>query len=436
MKIEWVVVEVVAVIIDSITKIYFLNYRLPSKLSLIYPQILSSLCLIGWGLIATFSKFSPLLYNSITYIIAFIYLLLFKHGFIWQKLFGIALAISLSLGSSLGGATLASMITNVSVEHTLLYQDISRLLAIVFIKTIQVILFFIMSKTSYSYQNLKSRILLIITLESVLVFSCLLSLLYNISEFGAQTNSLIIWLSIGLLIIMVILFSIYEMFVHEQIRNNDLTTRLHRLEIETHYFSELSLMYAELRTWRHEYKNNLLALHALIKSKALKKALEYIDKINGESVREVTLLQTGNTVLDAVVSSKLMFAQSRGIEVTIQSVYSKIYNIDNNDLCAIAGNLLDNAIEACERMRDTKLSHFISFSLIVDLKYVYLSILNSFDSEIQRDGNIFLSEKNKKAHGIGIIYVDSIISKYHGHVLRDYQQGVFKTHVMLPLISK
>jgi sensor histidine kinase regulating citrate/malate metabolism len=260
-------------------------------------------------------------------------------------------------------------------------------------------------------------------------------MLINVSDFDEQTSHLLIGTSIGLLFVLIGIFVMYEMFVREETRNIDLSTRLLRLEMESTFFKELGAMQTDLRTWRHEYKNNLIALRALVTEGSSENILEYLDKISGESHQECAMLQTGNTVLDAVVSSKLMLANSRGIEVNLQAVYPETNNIENNDLCAIAGNLLDNAIEACERMSNGTQKRFISFSLLVKGKNLAISLINSYDGEIKRAGNRFLTAKNNPLHGIGIQYVDSIVDKYQGHVLREYQSGVFKTHIMLPLIS-
>jgi len=436
MKTEWIAVEVIAIIIDEMTILYFLNSRFAAKISLFYPQILTFISLFVWGAIATFNNLPSLLYSGIANIIIFAYLLLTRHGSLWQKAFGVAFTITLTIGSSLAGAGLASMITNVSMQHTLEYQDSARLLAIILIKTIQIILFYFLAKKKSSIHTPQKRYLIVLTFAAALIFSCLLPILFNLSDFGAQTNLLLIWLAVGLMAILILVFLMYELFTREETRNFDLSARLHRLEMEANFFKEIDNIYADLRTWRHEYKNNLLAIQSFIENNSHEKALEYIKEISGVPIIDSTLLQTGNPVLDAVVSSKLMLARSRGIEVNIQSVYSKSCSIEDSDLCSIAGNLLDNAIEACNRMDKSNQKQFISFSIILKGKNITISIINSFDGKIERFGNKYISTKNSNAHGVGIIYVDSIVDKYQGHVLREYHEGVFETHVMLPLVSQ
>ena len=435
MSIQWIIIEAVAVFVECLAKIYFLHSRYTSKHGTKTPQWLFFLGLTVWGLFSTFLKLPMWLYDGTSYAIVLGYLFLVKRGTIPQKLFGATFLYALFLGTSLTGAGLAALLTNVNMEDTLLYQDNARLLAIVLIKTIQVILFYVLAKKHYNIRMLQRTPLLVLSCAAVLDFSCLLFMFSNLSDFNAQINNMIIWLAVGLLFILIGIFLMYEMFIREEVRNIDLSTRLQRLELESHFFKELDAIHTDLRTWRHEYNNNLIALRALIEDGSPEKALEYLDKISVESVRESVMLQIGNPVLDAVVSSKLLRARSQGIDVSIQVVYPESNNIEDNDLCAISGNLLDNAIEACERMDETGQKRFISFSLLVKGKNLVLSILNSYDGEIKRERERFLTVKDKRFHGIGIQYIDSIVDKYQGHVLREYQDGVFETHVMLPLIS-
>ena len=435
MKTEWVAIEIIAILVDGLTKIYFLNSRFISKYKSAIPQLLTWLSLIIWGIAATFLEFPSWLYDGTTYVIVLAYLFIAKHGSVSQKIFGMILTLALVIGSSLAGAGIASLITNVSVEHTLMYQGSARLLAIIVIKTIQIVIFYSLAKKHYTLRSLQKKPVIVLTCAAAIVFACLSFLLLNLSDFSEETNHIVIWLAVGLLFILIGIFTMYEMFILEETRNIDLSTRLQRLEIESHFFKELDVMLSDLRTWRHEYKNNLVALRALVEDGLQDKTLEYLDKISGNSLNESAMLQTGNPVLDAVVSSKLMLARRNGIEISIQAVYPENNNIEDNDLCAIAGNLLDNAIEACERMNEAKEPRFISFSLLVKGKNLTLSILNSYDGEIKRSGDKFFTIKKSQHHGIGLLYVDSIVDKYQGHVLREFQNGIFETHVMLPLIS-
>ena len=435
MTTEWIAIEVIAIFVDGLTKVYFLNSRYTSKVESIAPQLLAWLILVGWGVIGTFLNFPVWLYDGMVIILVLFYLLLTKTGNLWPKIFGVVLTFALTVSSSVLGAGLASLMANVSVEHTQVNQDGSRMLAIIVIKTFQIIMFYMLSKKHFSFHALKKNPIIVLTCVVMVVLLCIMFMFFNLPKFHEQTNSVLVWLAAGLLLILIGVFVMYEIFIREESRNIDLTTQLQRLEMESHFFKELDVMLSDLRTGQHEFRNNLIALRAMIEAGRYENALEYLDKASIESFRERAMLQTGNPVLDAVVSSKLMLARSHNIETNIQAVYPETIAIQDNDLCAIIGNLLDNAIEACQRMNTDGQTRFITFSMFIKGKNLALSITNSYEGEIRRIGKKFITIKDHKFHGIGIQYVDSIIDKYQGHVLREYQDGVFETHVMLPLIQ-
>jgi len=432
MNTTWIVIEALAVLVEDAAMIYFLNSHFKAKHESWVPQALAWFIMVCWGLLATFLELP--LYDLIGFIMLFLYLFLAKQGTFLLKLFDAALCWAIFLGTSFIGAGLSALLMHVTVEYTQLYQDNSRLFAMIFIKTLQVITYYILAKKHYHIHSLRRRSILMLSLTVAIVLICLLYILVNIPYFSPQSNDVFMSLAIGFLIILIMIFALYEMFVQEETYNADLSGRLQRLELEIHFFSELGAVYSELRTWRHEYKNNLIAIKSLVEHEEMEKTIHYIDEISATSTHEEAMLQTGNIVLDAVVSSKLWLAKSCGIEVDVQTAYPEGNHIEDNDLCAIVGNLLDNAIEACGRLDGTRHKRFISLSLLVKGKNLTISISNSFNGEIKKEGERYFTSKDGAFHGIGIRHVDSIVDKYQGHVLREYGDWVFNTYVMLPMV--
>ena len=194
-------------------------------------------------------------------------------------------------------------------------------------------------------------------------------------------------------------------------------------------------MYADMRNWRHDYNTNLVALRAMIEENETDKALDFIDQISHEPEKVKRTLQTGNLILDAVVSSKLWLGQTKDIETNIQAVsLGKEMNMEDHDFCSVVGNLLDNAIDACERIRKDEGKRFIDISLLVKGRNMVLTISNSFNGELKCSGNRYLSLKKEGFHGIGLKHVDSIVEKYNGQIMREIKGCLFETCVVLPII--
>ena len=63
-----------------------------------------------------------------------------------------------------------------------------------------------------------------------------------------------------------------------------------------------------------------------------------------------------------------------------------------------------------------------------------LTIENSFNGELKRSGNQYLSLKRDQFHGIGLKRVDSIVEKYNGQIVREIKDCLFETCVVLPIV--
>lgn len=431
---EWLIGETISVLVENSVCLYFLNSRYSSKVNSWWPQISIWGLLVFCGLVTERSSVTILSFAA--YAIMLLYLILLKHGTIVQKVFGILIICSIEISTSVIGVGLASFVTSTTFEYALEYQEMSRLLAVLFTKMMQVIVFYALAKKHRKGRNLQKYPALVLSGAAIFNFS-FIYLIHRyafLSELRNQQYRLLIWLAIGALIGIIALFILYELFVREEIKNMNLVMELQRFELESGFFKEIDYIYSDLRIWQHDYKNNLNALRALVAQSKQEKALEFIDRINRDNYKNQITLQTGNLVLDAIVSSKLWLAQSLNIEVSIQVVYPENNCINDNDLCSIVGNLIDNAIEACERMGETEERKFIDFLLMLKGKNLFLSVKNSFNRELKYVGGRYITAKNEPAHGLGIRHIDSVVKKYQGHVLRSAEAGVFETDILLPLL--
>ena len=69
--------------------------------------------------------------------------------------------------------------------------------------------------------------------------------------------------------------------------------------------------------------------------------------------------KTGNKVLDAVLTSKSLYCQNNGIGLTCVADGSALNFMEDMDISALFGNILDNAIEASMMLDQEK--RFIKF---------------------------------------------------------------------------
>lgn len=193
---------------------------------------------------------------------------------------------------------------------------------------------------------------------------------------------------------------------------------------------EVQNIYGQMRGWRHDYHNHIQTLLAL--SENGEQTREYLLKLNDDLTAVDTVIKTGNVMVDAILNSKLSLIKSKNIMVNAKAVVPSALAVSEIDLCVIIGNLLDNALEACERQAQ-EAERFIRVFVGVMKSQLYISVSNSVGGPIYKHGKAYTTTKKAGHHGFGLVRIDRIAEKYGGYVNRQNESGVFATEVLLPL---
>lgn len=193
---------------------------------------------------------------------------------------------------------------------------------------------------------------------------------------------------------------------------------------------EVENIYRTMRGWRHDYHNHIQAMLALTDNP--EELRRYLWKLNDDLTTVDTVLKTGNVMVDAILNSKLSLIKSKHITVHAKATVPAKLEISEIDLCAILGNLLDNAMEACLRQNDSE-ERFIRVYIGILKKQLYICVTNSVGGAVKKSGKSYLSTKDAPNHGFGLMRIDRLAEKYRGYVNRQSEPGAFATEVMLPL---
>ncbi len=196
-------------------------------------------------------------------------------------------------------------------------------------------------------------------------------------------------------------------------------------------YKMLTEQYRQSERLRHDMKNHIIALSALSRNKEWEKIDSYLKNMEGSGLEEGGDM-TGNKAVDALLYQKQKRANEKNIkwECDVQ-IPKDIYSIREFDLCVLFGNILDNALEACGRMRNGE-SCFINIQAKTVKKCFLIEVRNSVDMAEKRvDG--FTNKENPREHGIGLLNISDVVRGYHGILNLESEKGVFITSVLIPL---
>ena len=193
---------------------------------------------------------------------------------------------------------------------------------------------------------------------------------------------------------------------------------------------EVHNIYLTMRGWRHDYHNHMQSVKAYLAMNSLAEARAYLDALE-QDLEDINLLfNTGNINADAVLNAKISLAVKKGIKVDYKAVVPKTLAVSDIDLCVVIGNLIDNAVEACEKVEPER--QFIRLYIGILQKQLYLSVSNATCETVRKFDEQYISSKRGN-HGHGLKRINKIVDKYGGFINRKNEPGVFVTEIMLPL---
>ncbi len=207
------------------------------------------------------------------------------------------------------------------------------------------------------------------------------------------------------------------------------------MEQEKEYYQKEAVMIRQkqelLKQFQHDLKNRLQVLNEIAKHGDMRELKEYVQEIEAKHKEQEIFSNTGNLIIDSIINSKLQDAIEKGIKVNADILLPAAMEVKTDDMVVILGNLLDNAIEACERTDSAK---YIRLFLNYEKGCVMLSVKNSFDQVIKMDYGEFTTRKKDRAlHGLGIKSVKNTVEKYHGIAEFTSEGAEFSADILLYL---
>jgi len=199
--------------------------------------------------------------------------------------------------------------------------------------------------------------------------------------------------------------------------------------IEIHY-AEVENMYRQMRGWRHDYHNHIQALQASMALGRYDDVNAYLLELNDDLTQVDTTVKTGRVMIDAILNGKMNIAAQNAIAVNVKAKIPDETPVTDVDLCAIIGNLLDNAIEENKRLPQE--NRFIRIYIGRKNTQFYLAFTNAAGKKHEKRRGLFPSEKERRS-GLGLIRVQSLVRKYGGIFSADSEDGGFTAELLIPL---
>ena len=202
------------------------------------------------------------------------------------------------------------------------------------------------------------------------------------------------------------------------------------------HMGEMERVYSGIRGMRHDMKNTISLIMQLAAGKE-EELQAYLEELNETMDRLEFRFKTGNTVVDTLLNMKYHEIASTvpDLRMDVEGLQfpEKLF-IQSYDIGIVIGNALDNAIEACLKVKEPDAEAFIRISSFQKRELFFLKVENSFDGKVVRkpQNEFSVTDKaDRENHRIGLANIKSTTEKYQGTMDFRVKDRVFILSVMM-----
>ncbi|XTR37836.1 GHKL domain-containing protein [Paraclostridium tenue] len=229
----------------------------------------------------------------------------------------------------------------------------------------------------------------------------------------------------GILLLMIVLKTIKD--IKEKSEENLLKEKI---DMQYNYYLNLQEAQNKVKRLYHDMSNHMMCIKSMSSEK--EDVNKYIDEVSKELNEIKEIYNTGNMILDIVLNEKQVDCNENNINLFCDINFSKCNFIEMIDVCSIFSNILDNAIEACNKIKNDE--KYIKIRGTFVKSYYVIRCENSKVNKIKiKNNRIISSKKDKFIHGIGLKSVKSSLKKYDGELEIEDFEDKFLVQIYIPI---
>lgn len=271
----------------------------------------------------------------------------------------------------------------------------------------------------------------VLALLAVLLFIMLASI-FIIAAFTDAANPLTMTL---FAIVLVMVFTVYAALLvllrvgNELLEAQHVADRAeHTYRLQAQQISSMNEAKQHDRRMRHDIRHALVTLRGLVARGDRSAALDLIDGYVGNIGNDSVTRFCGNEAVNSLLSYYAEVAKRHEVDYKVQVSLGDAVRVSDTELCAVLGNLLDNALTAASR--GDRGSRWVQVGIATSGDAVAIVVDNGFDGLLRKEGSHYLSTKQDHS-ALGIESVRLVAEKYRGAVEFFHEDKVFHAAVML-----
>lgn len=304
----------------------------------------------------------------------------------------------------------------------------------ILISTIMYILYTLILSTHILRKNhihnpYKKHITIIFIMISLLLGSFVLySLRHTTKE---NMEYIIIFILLANIIITILILTFYNKIINSLQELTLDQLKYQKYEIAQSYYDELLVKSKQLSALRHDFRNHLGVIQNRLEQENYGEAIDYLISLTVHTNTAGDFVMTNSTIISSILQSKKTECELKRIQFEYQTLFDMIYNISDLELIIILGNILDNAIEATEKVEPKDKAILLTVNQINT--YLVIQCTNPYIEKPKlHNGRLITTKSDKTLHGIGLTNVIEVCEKYSGECNFNFEHELFVISILLP----
>ena len=311
-------------------------------------------------------------------------------------------------------------------ESMYLNNLIMLILSIVFLT----LLIFLVKYKKLPVMKLPIKVWFLIDVIMLVLTSMMMFFSYILDTFQLEGRTFFagqVLMAFGQILIIILLYGIIFSghSIYELRRQKEISEIQNKLQRE--YFQKLLARETETKRFRHDIINDLLQFQNYCANKKYDKLEHYLENTLG-AVYEIhnNYYNVGNDIVNTVLNYYLL-PLKESHTISVQGYISEKISMDERELCILVSNMVKNAVEALQKIKD----RYLWIKIREGEEFLYIEVKNSFQGEVVFDkkGMPISSKKNRENHGIGTYNIIDIAKKNGGTYQIEIEEQVFKAEV-------
>ncbi len=326
------------------------------------------------------------------------------------------------------------IILSTFIEHQYLENDVIQVLLVLLCKTV----LFVVVLGMEHFWNKKMEVQMegpawiLMICFPVVSLAIMLVMLFSFLGRNSSLGYLIV--SFGIMIMNFVTFEWLKFVSEKDRRWKQICLLQERNEERIRLYHEMSVNYEEQKRILHDYNNQIGCIQGLLKNNQYQEAKKYTEKLADSFPDNIQNVDVNHPILNVVLNQKYRLAERKGISLSFYANDLSDIWLEEQDVVSLLSNLLDNAIEACEKLDGGR---EIWIKLVREKRQFVVSIRNPVLASVDiQDNEIPTSKENKGKHGIGLKNVQMILEKYHGMGMMRNEEGCFSYTAVIPEIKE